>query len=87
MEERKKRFTGSTLPEIFRELDDIGLMLDDGLSMLLVLEGASQSDTGSEEMSRTLSILYDHLYGPSMDLHSLVQVGMYLLAGPRVNTI
>lgn len=83
MEERKKRFTGSTLPEIFRELDDIGLMLDDGLSMLLVLEGASQSDTGSEEMSRTLSILYHYLCTPAMDLHSLVQAGMDLLAGAK----
>lgn len=83
MEEREKRYTGSTLPEIFRELDDIGMLLDDGLAMLLVLEETGRSDLGSEEMSRTLSVLYDHLYGPSIDLHGLVQAGLDLLAGPR----
>ena len=82
MEEQKKHFTGSTLSEIFRELDEISLALDDGLAMLLVLEGTSGSDLSSEEMSRTLSVLYDHLYGPSLDLHSLVQAGMNLLASP-----
>lgn len=80
MKDREKSYTGSTLSEIFRELDDIGLALDDGLAMLLVLECTSGSDIGSEEMSRTLSVLYDHLYGPSLDLHSLVQIGMDLLA-------
>ena len=82
MEEQKKHFTGSTLSEIFRELDEISLALDDGLAMLLVLEGISGSDLSSEEMGRTLSVLYDHLYGPSLDLHSLVQAGMNLLASP-----
>lgn len=82
MEEQKKYFTGSTLSEIFRELDEISLALDDGLAMLLVLEGITGSDLSSEEMSRTLSILYGHLYGPSLDLHSLVQAGMNLLASP-----
>lgn len=80
MKDREKSCTGSTLSEIFRKLDDIGLALDDGLAMLLVLECTSGSDIGSEEMSRTLSVLYDHLYGPSLDLHSLVQIGMDLLA-------
>lgn len=80
MKDREKSYTGSTLSEIFRKLDDIGLALDDGLAMLLVLECTSGSDIGSEEMSRTLSVLYDHLYGPSLDLHSLVQIGMDLLA-------
>lgn len=80
MKDREKSYTGSTLSEIFRELDDIGLALDDGLAMLLVLECTSGSDIGSDEMSRTLSVLYDHLYGPSLDLHSLVQIGMDLLA-------
>lgn len=83
MEEREKRYTGSTLPEIFRKLDDIGMLLDNGLAMLLVLEETGRSDLGSEEMSRTLSVLYDHLYGPSMDLHSLVQAGLDLLAGSK----
>ena len=83
MEEREKRYTGSTLPEIFRKLDDIGMLLDNGLAMLLVLEETGRSDLGSEEMSRTLSVLYDHLYGPSMDLHDLVQAGLDLLAGSR----
>ena len=87
MEDREKHFTGSTLTEIFDELDDIAMVLDNGLAMLAVLEGAGGNDIDSKDMSRTLSILYDHLYGPPMDLHSLVQVGMNLLAGPRVNTI
>ena len=81
MKDREKSFTGSTLPEIFQELDTIGMLLDDGLAMLLILEATDGSDLGSEEMSRTLSVLYDHLYGPTMDLHSLVQAGMDLLAG------
>ena len=87
MKDREKHFTGSTLTEIFDELDDIAMVLGNGLAMLAVLEGTGGNDIDSKDMSRTLSILYDHLYGPSMDLHSLVQVGMNLLAGPRVNTI
>lgn len=86
MKDREKHFTGSTLMEIFDELDEIAMVLDNGLSMLAVLEGTEGKDIDSKDMSRALSILYDHLYGPSMDLHSLVQVGMDLLACPRVKT-
>ena len=38
MEEQKKHFTGSTLSEIFRELDAISLALDDGGGSLLKAE-------------------------------------------------
>lgn len=83
MERREKHFTGSTLTDIFEELDDITLVLDNGLALLAVLEGAGGRDVDSRDMSRALGVLYDHLHGPALDLHSLVQVGLDLLASTK----
>ena len=44
MKDREKHFTGSTLTEIFDELDDIAMVLDNGLAMLAVLEGTGGND-------------------------------------------
>lgn len=79
MDNKEVRYTGSTLREIFDELEETVYTLEEGLSVLTVLEEACHHDTDSKDICGTLGVLYDHLHFPILNLKTLQSAGRQLI--------
>lgn len=79
MDNKEVLYTGSTLRDIFDELEETVYTLEEGLSVLTVLEEACHHDADSKDICGTLGVLYNHLYSPILNLKTLQSAGRHLI--------